>query len=347
MVCLGLFASEPRLEKLVSLNRAEGYTPQVFHDGYLWLGRWRTGDDGTDHHFLEIRDQAGANLLHSVEPRHSVQYLFPFDKKRILFTGKRFTAKGWRSYFTIASFENKKIKTETHQLPEQFQVEEFTGDPEKLFFNLVSDRTLIEVNPKSIRQLPLTIFGPGMMTKIADSLFVLERRSRLPGDEDVLRVNLTNLKVDRVFSANRNGLLSLIALNDRKTLATSESLSHQVLLIDSQTNKLKGTITIPGSNPDSLAQLGDCLVVGSYAPPSLTLIDLKSSPPQLIDRVSFEGQTEDLPNVKKISVNPSKGFLFLRSIGFLQDDPKTTNSVYRYFNPRWLEKCQAAGMQGE
>jgi len=337
---IGVLASQPQLEKLVPLNRAEGYTPQVFHNRYLWLGRWKTGEDGIDHHFLEIRDHDGSHRLDSVEPKHSVQYLFPFDKERILFTGKHYTSKGWRSYYSLASFIKGKIRIETHQLPSQFQVEEFAGDPKRLIFNLVSDRTLVAVSADGIRQLPLMISGPGMMAQFGDSLFVLERRSRVPGDEDVVRVDLKTLKVQRVFSSNRNGLLSLVALNDGKTLATSESLAHQVLLIDSQTNLLKSTISLPNSNPNSLAPLGHCLVVGSYAPAVLTLIDLESPEPQVIDRFSLENHKEDLPKVAKISVNPSTGALFLRSIGFLQEDPKTTNSVYRYLNPAWVEKCK-------
>lgn len=336
---LGLFGSLPQLDRVISLNRAEGYSPQIVHDNHLWLGRWKTGKENTDHHFLEVRDQSGSNLIFSYDTPHSVDYLFPFDNKRVLFTGKRYTLNGWRSYYSLASFNNGKFKIRTRQLPEQFQVEEFTGDSKNLFFNMVSDRTLIEVSAHGIRKLPLMISGPGMMAKVGDFIFVLERRSRLPGDEDVARVNLKDFKVERVFSSHRNGLLSLIALADGKTLVASESLEHQVLLIDSQTNRLKKIVSLPGTHPSSLAQLGHCLVVGSYAPTSLSLIDLKTPEPQLIDSYSLQDHKDDLPKIGKISVNLSAGFLFLRSIGFFFDDPETINSVYRYSNPDWLEKC--------
>lgn len=337
-LCLSCFAGLDSITKVSEFNPVEPYAPQVFHNGQLWLGRGNHLSRPSLY-FIEVWSADGRNLLSSKQVNHSVQYLFAFDQDQILFTGKRFTKRGWRTYYSLASFKNGNLKVKTYQFPSRFQIEEFTGGPGKLFFNMVSDRTLIEVKPTGIRQLPLMISGPGMMFEIDDSIFVLERRSAYLGDENIVKVDLKTLKTNRVFPALRNGLLAILPLNGGTLLATSEALAHQVLLIDTQTNKLKWTVPTPGTHPYSLAQFGHCLAIGSFSPNKLSLVDLNNPVPSVVAEVDLEPFFYELPNIARLSISPQTGLFFMRSIGINSDVEGMTNSVFSFFSPDWISKC--------
>lgn len=336
---LSCLASLESIKKVSALNSVEPYVPQVFHNGQLWLGR----GDHSNHpsrYSIEVWADDGGKLLSSKPVPHSVQYLFPFDKEHILLTGKLFTRSGWRTYYSLTSFKNGRLKLTTHQLPSRFQVEEFTGGPKKLFFNMVSDQTLVEVKSFTHRQLPLKISGPGVMFEIEDSIFVLERNSRFLGDENVVKVDLKTLKTERVFPKLRNGILSILPLNGGTLLAASEALAHQVLLIDTQTHTLKWTVPTPGTHPYSMAQLGHCLAVGSFDPAKLTLIDLNNPVPSVVAEVDLNPYLYELPNLAKLSINPETGMFFMRSIGINSDVEGMTNSVFSFFSPDWISRCR-------
>ena len=334
-----LFASESIIKKVTSLTPVEPYSAQVFHNGNLWLGRVNPSTS-RNRYSIEVWDRKGERLLTSKAISHSIQFLFVFDRTRVLFTGKRFTTEeGWVTDYSLASFINDNLQVSTYELPSHFQVEEFTGGPEKLFFNMVSDRTLVEVTSSGAHPLPLLISGPGMMTQIGDSLFVLERRSYGMGDEDIVRVDLKTLKMDRTFSANRAGITHILSLHGRELLAASEALAQQILFIDPSTNTLKWTIPTAGTHPQSLAQFGHCLVVGSSEPVRLTLIDLATEVPSVVDQVDLESHSLELPNIASLHADPETGQFFLRSTGLNNFVPGMTSSIFSFFNPDWKLKC--------
>lgn len=336
---LNALAESPSLTKVASLNKVEPYTPQVFHHGYLWLGKLDYST-GVDLHFLEVRDKSGLHVIQKITPPHSVIALYPFDENRVLFTGKKYTEEGWRTYYSLAKYQNGQVTLETHLLPLQFQIEEFAGAPGRLFFNMVSDRTLVEVRSGKMQILPLSISGPGVMFQQNNALFVLERRDRHLGDENVVRIDLKTQKTERVFSKLRNGLLSIIPLLGGKYIAASETLAHQVLLIDADTLELKAEISLGNTYPYGLIEMGHCLVVGSASPPQLTLIDPTHLKSPIVDSLSLEAIQNELPNVAKMALDKDTGRLFLRSIGINTADSTETNSVYSYINEDWIKKCQ-------
>jgi hypothetical protein len=343
-VALGLFAIKSafsiELKKIADLNSSEPYSPQVFHDGFLWVGRLDFST-GKNRYFLEVRSQSGEKVLASKDTPHSIINLYPFDDRHVLFTGKLFIREGWRTYYSLAEYDYRGIHLDTHILPEQFQVEQFTGGPGKLFFDMVSDRTLVQLDSKGANPMPLFISGPGSMAQIGDSIFVLERRSWFLGDEDVARVDLKTLKVDRVFSEYRKGILNILPIENGKTLVATEAFAQQILLIDTKTHSLRTSVPMPNSYPESVAEIGHCVVVGCYSPTHLSLVDLSFSTPKVVDEFFFEQHQHELPNIAKMSFDPKTGDLFLRSNGIGFDDAEDTNSIYRFSNPNWIKRCQS------
>ncbi|NBX92255.1 MAG: hypothetical protein EB078_04945 [Proteobacteria bacterium] len=338
---LSFFAGAHQIEmlKIAELNPSEGYAPMLFHQGYLWLGQLDYSS-GKNKYSLEVRTPDGERVLKSHSVPHSVQSLYVFDDHRVLMTGKSFTGEGWRTYYSLASFSKNQIHLETHPIPLQYQIEEFAGSPERLFFNEVGDRSIVEINTKGAQLLPLLISAPGKMTLIGDSLFVLERRSFKLGDEDIVKVNLNTHETTRVFNDGRAGIVSILPLNQGELLATTELLGQRVLFIDTRLNRLEEVIPVKGTYPRSLVQWGHCLVVGSEEPLKLTVIDIDHPKSRPVAQFDLSVYASELPNMMSLTVNPETASIFMRSAGLVGNGTEGKHSVYRFNNSSWIPACE-------
>jgi hypothetical protein len=337
---VGCIAQAHQIEmlKVAELNPTEAYAPQVFHQGHLWLGKLDYSSGKNKYH-LEVRTGDGERVVNSHPVKHSLEHLYVFDENHILATGKSYTEAGWVTYYSLASLNKGKIQLETHALPSQFMVQEFAGGPERLFFNETGDRSVVQLDASGAQLLPLVISGPGAMNVIGNSLFVLERRSFKLGDEDIVKVDLQTMKVKRVFNDERAGIVSMLPLKGRETLAATEVLGQRILFIDTRDNRLEEVIPLKGTHPRTLAQWGNCLVVGSEAPLRLTVIDINHPKNRPVAQFDLEKYSSDLPSIRNLSVNPETASLFLRSTGFVDESPSAKNSVYRFSHSSWLPAC--------
>ena len=326
------------MTKIDTLNSTEAYAPMVFHNHLLWLGRGDYSQRKTVYR-IEVRSSDGETLLSSHLVPHSVERLYPFDKDSIIMMGKSFTSEGWITYYSIVRACCGAMAVETHPLPTSFQVEEFAGTPDRLFFNEVGERSVVAKTAESTKLLPVEISGPGQMHLVGDFLWILERRSFFLGDENIARINLKTLEVDRVFSQLRNGLVGLLALKDGSTLAATELNDQNVILIDSQDLSRQTIIPLQGTHPRSMAEWGKCLIVGSEQPNRLTIIRLGETKPRTVFEFNLEAYATDLPRLNKITVDPETGNIFLRSSVAPETELDPRNSVYRFSNSQWLSDC--------
>jgi hypothetical protein len=339
VLSLSAQAHQRFMTKIEALNTTEAYAPMVFHNHFLWLGRVDYSGRKNVHR-IEVRTADGETLLSSHLVPHSVERLYPFDKESILIMGKAFTSEGWVTYYSVVRSCCGAMAVETHPIPTAFQVEEFAGTPEKLFFNEVGERSVVAKTEGDIKLLPIQVSGPGQMHLVGDSLWILERRSFFLGDENIARLNLKTLKLERVFSKERNGLVGLFALQDGSALAVTEINEEKVILIDSQDPSQQTIIPLPGTHPRSLAQWGHCLVVGSEEPNRLTMIKLGDAKPKVVSQFNLEQHVSDLPRLSKISIDPETGNIFLRSSTVPEPGFDSQNSVYRFSDSQWIPECK-------
>lgn len=340
LLLIGSIAQAHQIEmvKVAELNPTEPYAPQVFHQGHLWLGRVDYSS-GKNKYRLEVRTADGEKIVQSAPISHSLEHLYIFDENRILGTGKTFTKEGWVTYYSLAALNKGMVQVETHALPTQFMVQEFAGGPNRLFFNETGDRSVVQLDSSGAKLLPLVISGPGAMNLIGNSLFVLERRSFNLGDEDIVKVDLQTMKAKRVFNDERAGIVSMLPLKGRETLAATEIVGQRILFIDTRDNRLEEVIPLKGTHPRALAQWGNCLLVGSESPLRLTMIDINHPKARPVAQFDLENYSADLPNIMKLSVNPETASIFLRSTGLEGNNPSDKNSVYRFNNSSWIPAC--------
>lgn len=343
-ISFSALAHQSVMTKIEDLNSVEPYAPMVFHSGFLWLGRADYSEPKTRHR-IDVRSGDGETLLGSHPIPHSVERLYPFDEKNILVAGKAYTdPEGWVTYYSLVSACCGAISVKTEALPSKYQVEEFAKFSNRLFFTEVGDRAVIEKTEKGTTPWQLEISGPGKMQVLGNDLYVLERNTIYLGDENIVRLNLSTMKPERIFSNLRNGITQLLALSDGKTLALNELKSQQVLLVDS-TNPFQKprSVSLSDSSPRALGQWLNCLIVASEDSHKLSFVDLRSHTPTVLGEVSLEGYQEELPNLRGLTVNPETGAVFLRSSRLprpWESLEGKKNSVYRFTHSFWTSQCE-------
>jgi len=336
---LAAHAHQSVMTKIATLNEIEAYAPMVFHNHLLWLGRVDYSQRKSVH-WIEIRTPDGETLLGKQLISHSVERLYPFDKDRILVMGKAYTSAGWVTYYSTVRSCCGAIAVETHAVPSTFQVEEFAGTPELLFFNETGERSVVAANAAGYGLLPIQVSGPGQMQLVGDALWILERRSVFFGDENIARVDLKTMKVERAFSDPRKGLSNLIALNDGSALATAEYHGEKLLLLNSQDYATQTEVPIRGTHPRAVAEWGRCLLVASEYPHRISVVSRATETPEVIFEFELDYYASDLPNIKKITVDPETGSVFLRSSVVPDLGQETFNSVYRFSSSLWIPACE-------
>jgi len=342
-ISFSAFAHQAVMTKIETLNSIEPYSPQVFHSGFLWLGRADYSERKARHR-IDVRSDDGELLLGSHPIPHSVEKLFPFDEKSILITGKSYTdSVGWVTYYSLVSACCGAVSVKTVALPTQFQIEEFAKVSNRLFFTEVGDRALVEKTEKGTSKWSLNISGPGQMQVLGDQLYILERQSLYLGDENIVQLDISKMSVSRLFPQNRDGITALLALQDGKTLALNELRKNRVLLVDTQDPSGEAqVIGLQNSYPRALGQWKHCLLIVSEDPHKISFVDVRTKTPQVLGEVSLEHYESELPNIRSLAINPETGAIFLRSarVPRFWESREVQNSVYRFTSSYWTSQCE-------
>lgn len=338
LLSLAAQAHQNVMTKIASLNEIEAYAPMVFHNQLLWLGHVDYSQR-KNIYSVETRTPDGETVLSKQIVPHSVERLYPFDKERILVMGKAFTSVGWVTYYSLVGGCCGALIVETHPVSTAYQVEEFTGNPDNLFFNETGERSIVAQNSKGMQLLPIQVSGPGQMQLLGDFLWVLERRSFFLGDENIARINLKNMNVERVFPEPQNGLRNILALKDGSTIATAEYRNERLILVDSQDLTKQTIVPISGTHPRAIAEWGQCVIIASEYPHRLSIVKRSEANPQVIFEYDLKQYQTELPNLHKISVDPETGSVFLRS-AVVPEESCTFNSVYRFSSSFWIAACE-------
>jgi hypothetical protein len=144
-----------------------------------------------------------------------------------------------------------------------------------------------------------------------DALYVLERNSVFPGQENLVRIDLATRSAERTFPTPRRRLCALVDLPATPWIAAAETWAEQVLLVERATNRLARVIPAPGG-PVALARLGRCLVVLVDEPRRLAFLDPAGDGTPLAEwDLAFLGAAAG--HVTALDVDPATGDIYLRS----------------------------------
>jgi hypothetical protein len=149
---------------------------------------------------------------------------------------------------------------------------------------------------------------------VNNSIFLVEQPNVVDSASNLVRVDLSNQsKPTELFPTLRKGLVSLIELSGPDSLAVSEEGASQVLLLDPKSSQLTSTIPVAAGTPRGLAQLGNCLVVGSEASRKVSFYSLKTSPQSLVATWDLSGAGQSLMGIRDLAVDPASGTVYVRS----------------------------------
>jgi hypothetical protein len=299
---------------IARLDRHEPWRGQCFHAGLLWEGH--VGAPGR--HRLDVHRPGDAAVAASATLVHTAEFVHPFGPAAVIVVGKHADPRsGWRTYHTVASCRAGKLRTRTRRMPAWLQVEQFGGAPGAMYFNEPGSRQVYRWNGLWPRALGPEIHLPGTMIPADDALYVLERNSVFPGQENLVRIDLATRSAERTFPTPRRRLCALVDLPATPWIAAAETWAEQVLLVERATNRLARVIPAPGG-PVALARLGRCLVVLLDEPRRLVFLDLAGltagmGPAAAVAEWDLAAVGAPLGHVRALDVDPQRGDVYVRS----------------------------------
>jgi hypothetical protein len=272
-------ALDPDLEtRLVTpLHFNELSAVHVFHTGVLWVGKNKA--TASDFHKVEVYDRTGSNLLATVRLNHTPHRAWAFDDSSIIVIGKANNSEGYlENYVTIIRRSGNSFRSEARRLADDYQTDLWAGNASRGFFNLRGDSSVIECQGTTrCRPLKGPIANPSTMAFTGKYLFVTEGNGPGWRDENIVRVDLENNTVDRVFKDYyRQGITEVLHVPGTDVLAANEILTGKVLLVDENTNSLLSEIEVPTGDVRAIAPLGHCVLAASSEEQRLTVIDVKT-----------------------------------------------------------------------
>ena len=304
----------PDVRTIARLDRHEPWRGQCFHAGLLWEGH--VGAPGR--HRLDVHRPGDPAVAASAVLPHTAEFIHPFGPDAVIVVGKHADPRwGWRTYHTVARFAHGRLRIRTRTMPAWLQVEQFGGAPGAMYFNEPGSRQVYRWNGLWARSLGPEIHLPGTMIPAGDSLYVLERNCVVPGQENLVRIDLVRRSAERTFPTPRRRLCALVDLPATPWIAVAETWAEQVLLVERATNRLARVIPAPGG-PVALARYGSCLAVLVDEPRRLVFLD-----PAGDGRPTGDGRAvaewdlaavgAALGHVTALDVDPQRGDVYLRS----------------------------------
>lgn len=309
--------AETKVEILLSLHKAEPYGATIFHNDLLWVGQSRTAVPYT----LSVYGDDGAKLITQAKLPHSVSYVYPHGANTVLVMGKTFIeGEGWKTYYSLVTYQARSRRlsvTKTYKFGMKFQVDQFGGDAKQMFFSNPGDREVLTMGfwgPKRLNHQE--VFGPGEMTLLGDTLFIVERPG--PGFGNVVKLNLKTGSLERVFKGAVNSSLrhtTLLPSLGKVVLAASQA--DTLVLIDAKGNRADGDdvrqVKLAGS-PQGMAVFGSCLAVLRQSDRKISFLKLNDKDLAQTAEVDISSGGYELSNPIYLAVNPATKTLFVRSI---------------------------------
>lgn len=293
---------------ITALGRHEVWRGQCFHAGLLWQGHSGTPAG----HRLDVHLPREQAVAASAVLAHTVEFIHPFGPDAVIAVGKHFRDRsGWRTYHTIARFTRGRLRTRTRTMPAWLQVEQFGGSPEAMYFNEPGSRQVYRWNGLWARSLGPEVALPGAMVPAPGALYVVERNCIVPGQENLVRIDLATRSATRTFPAPRRRLCALLDVVGSPWLAVAETWAEQVLLVDRTRNRLVRTLPAPGG-PVAIARYGACLAVLVDEPRRLVFLDPAGDGTPLAEW-DLAPLGAAAGHVTALDVDPATGDIYLRS----------------------------------
>ena len=312
---------------VTDLPALEVYQGQTFHQGLLWVGKSRTADH--DKHQVEVYSPDGLEKLASIDldtpegRNHSASHIHPYDQDSVIVTGR--SQWPWKTHYSILSYSQGKITAEAYTFPEKYQVDQFGGSRDQMFFTEVGDGTILQHHDMNQTALRPRISGPGKMLMIDNFLLTIERKSFYQGDENVVSINLETQQATRLFSNHRAGIVDMADLGDYR-LGIAEMKADQVVVMNLKSQTLTHTLSVPG--PGAVEKFGKhCAVAASEEQRSLHFFDLRQDHDQEIARWELASLGTKFRKARQIHVNPDNGQIYLRSTYLCTGCNETMSSV--------------------
>lgn len=307
---LAFATTDVQLRQVTQLEATDPYDAHLFHEGVLWVGRNR--DPQGNFYRLEAYSPDGSQRIASAMIPHTLGYLSTLGTKAVAVGKSWKDSTGWRTHYTTAELKGNKLLVKTTTLPTWVQTEYYAGREGALFFTEMGSRAVLRATGSSVKAIPGEISGPGKMTLVGDILYIIERKSFMQGDENLVRFNIKTNQSERVFASDRNNLSNIAALPGTGRVALAETAADRVHILDPKAAGVLYSISVP-DGPAALAGLGKCVLALSYFTRKLHVYDVSGPAAKEVDEWDLSGLGDDVKNVRVLEADPKSGRIYVRA----------------------------------
>jgi hypothetical protein len=334
----------PTLKTITLLHRNEMTEDALaFQNGYLFLGKSKMSD--AEEWRVEIYDRSD-KLVKVVGFPHSVRGIHNGpDGVYVVGVSQE---NGPRTHISRLSWDGSKATVKTWNVPVEYFAHKIVVGGNRIFLN--------EPGSQAIYQLELSSTSSGMKVKNVASgieaaafgvvanekyLFVVEGRSYSLGDENVVRVRLSDGKVDRLFKdVPGRGVISIAYVDGANLLAVVEQHNNQVKLFDADTLELRSDIPVEGAL--SAVSFKGCLFTSVNEAKAVSLI--KISKDQSFEKISTWDLSpfgDVLKRLSNLALDPELGSVYVRSALPCPTCALTQSVVVSATEPASFNQCVA------
>ena len=319
-----LLTRAAQVQLVTELDKDEFHEALLFHAGVLWVG-----DDpivgNTTTHVVEIFDVNG-NPLTKISLDFPVEHIYAYGSNSALVIGT--VVYPTQTSYAILSYSGGSLSGETYQIPSDITLEHLAIGSGTIFASTIGDDLLATVDGNQANELSSPqISGPGRMVLDGGSLWVIEAHSVFGGQDNLVKIDVNSLAPTRTFSTLRNGITHLAALSADGLIATPESGTSQLLLVDEASNQLKSSVAING-DPVGVTTLGHCAVVSSDDIKHLSFVDVRGDKPSVVAEWDISSAGDRLKQPRAMAIDPATQTVFVRSAYTCPSCVVTQSSVF-------------------
>ncbi|MBI4403680.1 MAG: hypothetical protein HY537_05950 [Deltaproteobacteria bacterium] len=315
--------------KIAEFSKFENVESMVFHDNQLWVAKSISlvSPPAYDNS-VDVFDSSGRIHHATLQLPFLPDRMYPFSEHQVIVVGKHYSDH-WRTYFSIITSNPESYSVSTTTLPKNYQVDEFIGSPQAMFFGEPGSNKIYEYRRtlfgSSMTPLAPLIHGPGKMFMDGSDLWVIIRNGHAFGDENVGKINLDSQTMGKTFEQLREGITNIYAMKNERVIVVNEIGRDQILFIDANANRLTDTLPIENA-PYGFTELGSCLAVTGEK--SISFVKKAQGRHEVVIRWDLKtlGQNMDAP--RNIAVDQQTNRLYVRSANMCPTCDLTRNSVF-------------------
>jgi hypothetical protein len=331
-------------EEIAGLDFQEWAESAMIADkGLLYFGDSVSGSETMFQ--LKVYDAASRNIIKVQELEHRAHYMAVKSDGEIVVSGK-VQKPWWQQFLTTIRRRGGSFSFQSEGVPGEQLFEHFVELGGRIYASEPGAGTILQLSGSTPAKFAGGFSNPGPMMAVNDRLFVLDRGAGIPGDENIVAIDVKTRAIKSKWPQGKGkgqGMAAFTTIAGTDWIAVTEWNANRFIIVDS--HSLDTIRSVPTSDfSESIVASGNCVLVASNGQNKLYVHDVKSDSADPIAVVDYSSLATPLRSVRHLVSDPSvTGMtIYLRSVyPWSGGDIKQESSVYRLdiVDQRLLASC--------